>query len=381
MALAIAFAVPVALAVAIVDWSELNDDPQETEARQAQRAPQPRDQPGEPLIGVQLHPFFDDQTPATVTRELDLAASTGSQVVRADVNWSSLQIEGPRAEPGYAERIDGFLAQARERGLGVILTVVSTPCWASSAPESLKQGCSGRWWQRGVTSYPPADPGTLADVSAYIARRWGAGLAALEIWNEPNYELFLESDEPARDYGRMLRATYPAVKRERPDLPVLAGSFAEADEDFLEQLYDDGGIRGSYDGMAWHPYTHPNSPRAPEDEAGTQKAFADGAAALRRIMRRNGDERAELWATEAGATTCREGIDERCVDAATQARWIRDYVEVAREVPGLRALVIYNLRDKGTNPDDVEHGFGLVRRDFSPKPALDAFRSAVGAKD
>ena len=57
--------------------------------------------------------------------------------------------------------------------------------------------------------------------------------------------------------------------------------------------------------------------------------------ALRKVMRENGDAKAELWATEAGATTCTEGVDERCVDAETQARWIREYVELSREMPWL----------------------------------------------
>lgn len=369
----------ITTAVVFVPWSQLSDEEPPEGSDEPQPAPRVTDIPGSPLIGVQLHPLFDDQTPETVERELDLARDSGSQVVRVDVNWSSLQIDGPKADEAYADRLDAVLRGARERDLQVILTLVSTPCWASSAPESLKQGCSGPWWERGVTSYPPADPQTLGDVSAYTARRWGDDLAALEVWNEPNYEMFLRSSRPAADYGRMLRAVYPAVKRERPELPVLAASFALADTDFLQALYDDGDIAGSYDGMAWHPYTHPYSPRASADEAGVASSFADGAAALRRIMRRHGDGRAELWATEAGATTCREGVDERCVDAQTQARWVRAYVEVARDVPGLRALVIYNLRDKGTDPEDVEHGFGLLRRDFSPKPAFGAFREAVGA--
>ncbi len=365
----------IALFVWRVDWSEVRDST--GSSAEAPPPPAPEAPRSDQLVGVQLHPFFDDQTPETVNRELDLARSAGANSVRVDLNWSSLQIDGPEPDPDFVARVDQVVDGARQRGLRVVVTMLSTPCWASRAPESQKQGCQGRWWERGVTEYGPTDPTRFADAAAFVASRWGQDLAALEIWNEPNYELFLRSSDPAREYGRILRAAYPLIKRERPELPVLAGSFALADVKFLRQLYEDGRILGSYDAIAWHPYSHPYSPLARKSRAGTESSFRDGAAALRKVMRENGDSRAELWATEAGATTCRERIDERCVDADTQARWIREYVELSREMPWLRALFVYNLRDKGTDPEDVEHGFGLVDREFRPKPAFESFRGAV----
>jgi hypothetical protein len=360
-----------------VDWSQLRDRPtSNTSTAPAPSVPRASARPDQ-LIGVQLHPFFDDQTPETVTHELDLARATGANAIRVDLNWSSLEIDGPTPDAGYVARVDALVDGAQQRGLQVVVTMLSTPCWASTAPERLKQGCRGRWWERGVTEYPPADPTRFADAAAYVARRWGGDLAALEVWNEPNYEMFLRTGEPAREYGRILRAAYPLIKRERPDLPVLAGSFALADVKFLKQLYDEGGIAGHYDAIAWHPYSHPYSPRARKARAGVESSFQDGAAALRKVMRENGDSKAELWATEAGATTCPSDVDERCVDDDTQARWIRDYVELARDMPWLKALIVYNLRDKGTDQGDVEQGFGLVKRDFRPKPSFDAFRQAV----
>jgi len=333
------------------------------------------------MAGLNAHLMWSDVSASEQDGQLEQIADAGAGIARVDVGWSSLEQNAKgRYEQWYLGKLDTLVDSAERHGVKLLLTLTDSPCWASSAPESLKQGCQGRWWERGVTEYPPIDPGSFGDAAAYVARRWGDRIAALEIWNEPNNEIFLRTQDPARDYGRLLRAAYPRVKAERPRLPVLAGTFALADEKFLEQLYDDGGIAGNYDGLAWHPYTHPYSPRARASRAGVESSFRDGADALRRIMRKHGDRRAELWATEAGATTCADRADERCVDADTQARWIRDYVEVARDMPWLRALIVYNLRDKGTDPNDVEQGFGLVRSDFSPKPSFAAFRSALAGR-
>jgi hypothetical protein len=331
------------------------------------------------LVGVQLHPFFTGQTDAINDREMDIAKKAGADTIRVDLVWSSLQLTGPGPfDPDVVARVDRVLDQARRRGLHVVLMFWSTPCWASTAPESLKQGCEGSWWDRGVTAYPPTDPKLYADAAAEVARRWGDDIVALEIWNEPNFEQFLAGPDPARSYGAMLRAAYPRIKAIRPHLPVLAGSMALADGRFLERLFADRGIAGHYDAVSWHPYTDPDGPLASADRAGRENSFAGGAAWLRRIMARNGDTKGELWATEAGASTCQDGANPRCVSPQTQAERIRDYIVAARSMPWLRALIIYNLRDKGTDANDPEDGFGLVRADFSAKPSLAAFSAAHG---
>jgi polysaccharide biosynthesis protein PslG len=366
--IAIGVVVVIAIATLIVQRVVQGDGPR--------REPAPRH-----LYGVQLHPLFDDQTEETVARELDLARESGANAVRIDIGWSTLELAGRgKIDRDYAARMDAAVDGARARGLHVIVTLLSTPCWASSAPESIKQGCQGSWWDRGVTAYPPSDPDRFGDIAGYVARRWGDGIAALEIWNEPNMKTFLTGPDPARDYGAMLRAAYPRVKEEQPGLPVLAGALVHADGDFLEAMFDRGRIAGNYDGISWHPYTDPKSPRARDDGPKPAGSFRDGAAWLRRILQSHGDQRAELWATEAGASTCAVGTHSRCVTPEVQARWIAEYVELSRQMPWLRSLIVYNLRDKGTDPADVEQGFGLVRRDFSPKPSYDALRRALGGR-
>ncbi len=46
---------------------------------------------------------------------------------------------------------------------------------------------------------------------------------------------------------------------------------------------------------------------------------------------------------------------------------------------GVDKLFFYNLRNKGTNPAEREDNFGLVRRDFSPKPAWHAYKEMTAA--
>src|SRR3954452_3740419 len=330
------------------------------------------------LDGLQLHPLWNGVTMRDAARELDIARGAGSDVVRVDVAWSSLELQGKRRwSRAYARRLDAFVSNARARGLRVVAVLNETPCWASKAPQALRQGCRGDWWNRGVTRYPPRRARDYADAAVYVARRWGASLDALEIWNEPNASVFLRSSDRVRDYSRLVRASYARVKRVAPRLTVLAGALTISDGQFLTGLYERGRIRGHYDAISYHPYADGVDPAIEEHPRGVAWSFIDGTAWMHDIMVGHGDPRGQLWATEAGVSTCSPVFDSTCVSEPVQAIQVASYLRVGRRFPYLRALVIYNLRDKGTSRRNREDGFGLVRRDLSPKPALQAFREAT----
>ena len=377
--MALAFAGAITAFAVMVDWSQLDDIPARTDTRRGAAPPAPAPDGRDLLLGVQLHPLWNGVTPREAVRELDVARRAGARVVRIDVGWASLETAGKgRISGDYARRLDAFLAGAASRGLAVIATLHETPCWASSAPASRRQGCRGPWWTRGVAQYPPRRASDYADAAAYVARRWGRRLSALEIWNEPNVRRFLAAPDPVVSYARLVRAAYRPVKRTAPGLTVLAGSMLRSDGDFLTGLYERGRILGSYDAISYHPYS--DAPGDPEAKHGAQRSVIAGTGWLHGIMQRAGDDRAVLWATEAGASTCSPQLNAECVSEEEQAKRIAGYIEALRRFPFVRALVIYNLRDKGTDPANGEDGFGLVRRDLSPKPAFEAFRVAAAQR-
>jgi hypothetical protein len=334
------------------------------------------------LVGVHVHPLWEGVSPADFDGMLDLVQRSGSNVVRVDVGWASLEPERPgRFAQGYAAKTDAFVRAANERGIAVLMMLSGTPCWASTAPEDIRRGCSGRWWERGVTAYPPRDPADYARAARAVARRWGDRIVALEIWNEPNQRFFWNSDDPARDYGALLRAAYGAVKAERPGLEVIGGSIAYADGAFLRRLYRDGDIAGHYDAIAFHPYTNGDLPEARRSPGTARRySFRDGTRWIRRVMRRAGDRRPRLWLTEVGASTCpRDLAGPICVSRRRQARYIEQALRIARGWDDVDAVIVYSLLDAGPDRGDPVNGYGLVTADGRPKPAFEAFRRAVAS--
>ena len=330
------------------------------------------------LHGAQVHPLWSNSSVSEFDRELDLLKESGANLVRFDLSWSSLETSAKGGySQWYVDKADTFFRHARERGLKVIATLWSTPCWASTAPAELKQDCSGAWWDRDVHLYAPADPRDYADAAEWVVRRWGADFAALEVWNEPNLTYSLKAADPVMAYAGVLKAAYPRVKAVNRDIPVLGGSIAFSDGDFLTALYDRGGIRGHYDAIAYHPY---NEWRDPDDlwQAEWRKyAYQPGTEWMRSIMVAHGDADVGLWITEAGFSTCAAGSSRWCVTEAQQAEYTKDNYRIAAGWDYVESVLTYNLRNKGTD-SMRESQFGLVRRDFTDKPAWQAFKEALG---
>ena len=337
----------------------------------------PQASAAQPLIGTQTHTTWGSYSDSAMRKELDLLVGSGSNLIRADMNWSSLETEGKgQISPWYRQKWDTLLAEAEQRGIKVIATVFGTPCWASSAPSNLKQNCAGEWWDRGVTAYPPADNDDFGDAVAWMANRWGHRLAGMEIWNGPNLpeQRFLVANNLPQKYTQMLKAAYPRAKAASPSLNVIGGVIEWSDVEFLEKMYQYG-AKGYFDSLAVHPY---NEWRHPDDlwkEEWTKFSFRRGVPAMYDVLVRNGEGHKKLWLTEYGWSTCSDG-DRWCVSRSEQADFIADSLRIVRGWDFVAGATIYQLRDAGSG-NCRECQFGMFERDWTPKPAWKAYKKAV----
>lgn len=331
--------------------------------------------------GVQLHSLWSDSTYADMDRELDLVRESGSNVVRLDVVWGSLEIDGKgRYSEDYVEKLDRFMRGANTRGIKVLVVLWSSPCWASSAPDDLKQGCTGAWWAREVGNYPPRDARDYADTARWLTGRYGTKLAALEVWNEPNLTQpgnSWQAANKAAAYAGLLKAAYPAAKAGDPSVPVLAGALSFADRPFLDALYREG-IQGFYDGISIHPYNEWRDPSDRWQSQWKQYTFLPGLEWIREGQLLAGDSK-PIWITEFGWTTAQQSSERWGVTEPQQADYVRNAFAILDGRDYVEAAVVYNLRDKGTDPSDFESNFGLVNRDYTPKPAFWAMQAALRA--
>ena len=333
------------------------------------------------VAGINAHLMWSGVSGAEQDRQLGLLADAGAGIVRVDVGWSSLEENRKGTyERWYLDRLDGLVERAERHGVRLLFTVTDSPCWASSAPSTLKRGCDGAWWDRGVQRYAPVDASDYADALAFLVRRYGNRVAAWEIWNEPNQQTFFKSDRPAADYARIVRAAYPAAKAADASATILAGSLAESPAGFVEQLFDHG-IGGHFDAFSIHPYAGDASPEDPGDDNWIKNSFARGIPSVRDVLLRHGEDK-PIWLTEFGWSTSTIRGDEpwrNGVTEGTQARYTEQALLKIREWPYVPVAIVFELVDERDDPDDRESNFGLVRRDGTLKPAYDAFTRAAKA--
>ena len=336
------------------------------------------------MAGLNTHLMWSDVSAADQDRQLEQIAATGAGITRVDIGWSSLQENSKgRYERWYLDRLDTLVDKAEQHGVQLLLTVTDSPCWASSAPESLKQGCEGAWWDREVQRYAPVDARDYADALVFLVRRYGDRVAAWEIWNEPNIDYYFRSDDQPADYARIVKAAYPAAKAADPSATIIAGSLAESPTEFVEALFDHG-IGGNFDAFSLHPYAGDASPLDPLEDIWIKNSFLRGPPAVRKVLLQHGEDK-PIWLSEYGwhtatirdVTTWKNGVSE-----AKQALYIEQSLVQVKQWPWVPVAIIYELQDEGTDRTDRNSNFGLLRYDGTFKPAFEAFhRGALALSD
>lgn len=291
-------------------------------------------------------------------RELDLVAATGVAWIRLEINWRLIQPSGPGSWSWT--QTDTMVRRALQRGLRVIGLLVDTPRWASVA------GCDEQFCA-------PRSADEFATFARAVVHRYGPqGVRVWQVWNEPNKSVAWKPKPNLDAYAQLLIRTSAEIKAVDRDATVLTGGTAPAADTpdgsdiapvtFVRGLYARG-AKNAFDAVAHHPYAfqYPLDTDAPWNAWKTTEW-------IHQVMAANGDGHKQVWGTEVGAPT---GTDPGfAVSEAQQAAVINEQLRAWSRWPFTGPLLVFSMRDTGDDPRVWVLNMGLVRRDFSAKPAL-----------
>jgi len=288
-------------------------------------------------LAVNLHATLDE-------RELDIARDAGFSTVRLDLGWAYVE----RA-PGVYDfsQFDALLPALAARGLRLHLILdYANPLYPALDSDQLR-----------TTTLP-----AFAAVAQAFARRFVGRNISYEIWNEPNSERFWPTSAGPSGFAALCKVAAAALHQGDPVAKVSIGGLAGFDYDFLKAALAAGAAQGA-DAIGVHPY-----------RKGGGESVGSDLLRLRNFVSDQASPAPPIWSTEWGYSSTWEGDGHGAAERARQAQL------VAREAlsgwaAGLPLIVIYNLRDDGTDPADAEHNFGLVQTDYTEKPALVAVRT------
>jgi hypothetical protein len=274
--------------------------------------------------------------------------------------WARLSIQWKAWEPTQGNfaswelaRTDRAIRLAKQAGIHVLLDVLNAPAWASPTNSS------------GLGNVP-RDPAVFGRFISLVAARYRGLVDAYEIWNEPDISAFWNGGPNPYAYTALLKAGYAAVKAEDPRALVVSGGLSWDYDKFLSAMYA-AGAKGSFDVLALHPYA-----------TRSLSAWVSSIRLARRTELANGDTR-PIWLTEFGFNT---SVDpsawQRGVTEAQQAQLVTDAYRLLEGESYVQVAFYYSLRNNWWSHDDprsMDACFGLLRTDFSPKPAYAAFRT------
>ncbi|KUI43262.1 beta-galactosidase [Mycobacterium sp. IS-1590] len=322
-------------------------------------------------IGMTVHSRGADA--ANIERQFDIMTDMNVKWVRVDIGWAWIETERGQFDWAYTDKV---VSEATAHGMNVLAVLATTPAWARSSVPG----------HSGISAYSrPVRLSSLADFARIAAERYAPrGVHSWEIWNEPNMRKFWPPRPDAGEYGALFRAIAEVIRSVDPAATLLIGGLSPRYDlsptetspvDYLEQLYRNGSAQLA-DAVAAHPYSFPAMPmESPQRMIG---GFKD-LPALYDVMAKHGDGRKKIWITEFGAPT---GTGQYAVSENDQAASIVQAREQLERWDWSGPLIYYELVDGGTDLNEPEENFGVLRDNLEPKPAAIALmRAASGTRE
>jgi len=243
------------------------------------------------------------------------------------------------------------------------------PSWQRYLKETARHGLSTQFilgygnQHHGGGEKPRSEPVRAAynRYVDFVTENLKGQVAYYEIWNEWDVE---DPRDPAftQDYARLIADAAGIIRQRDPAATVLAGAVTSQgiESGFALRLLENG-LMQSVDGLSLHPYVHCRGWRR-----NTPEAWIDWMAEVDKELTRAAGRPVPLYLTEMAWPSHQGacGIDENL-----QAAYLARAFFLARTLPNIKGMWWYDFRNDGTDKTEREHNFGLVRQDFTPKPA------------
>lgn len=288
-------------------------------------------------LGVNIH--FTDPQPG----EIKMIAAAGFRWVRMDFVWA--ETEKARGRYDFSA-YDRLLESLRPYDIGALLILdYANPLYDHGAP--------------------PRTEGTrraFAAWAAAAARHFAGRRVIWEIYNEPNNKMFWAQKPDVNEYVALALAVGRAFRAAAPN-EELIGPATGLDWPFLDACFK-AGLLDYWTAVSVHPYRDSDPEEAANDYCRLRKMIEHYKTPTSR-------REIPIISSEWGYSSAWHGLS----DEKHGALFAREMLtNLANDIP---ISIWYDWRDDGTELNETEHHFGLVRnayqagRDqvFEPKPA------------
>jgi len=230
-------------------------------------------------------------------------------------------------------------------------------------------------WAASAWNAPPASNKLFVNYVSQVIDRYKDKIKYWEVWNEPDDPQYWMLQDGMVRYASLLKEVYTAAKSLDADCRILNGGLSKDIPVSLRKLYKNGA--GDYfDILAIHPFVNPLN----QVDVERVKGLYNGC---KKIMRENGDDK-KIWFTELGCpgvsvpSSANSWWLGMSPTEEEQALWVKKvYTEILPELADCERIFWAFFKDCNNYWRNGIDYFGLVRNDFSLKPAFEAYKESV----
>ncbi len=296
-------------------------------------------------------------TDAERSKTIELIKQTDASWVRINIVWPQIQ---PKSKNDYDKkalmRYDDFVNKLRASGINILATQSDVPEWAKD-PNA---------------KYAPRAE-AYAEYMKFLSSHFKGRISAYQVLNEVNSSW--PADTGPVSYAKILKASYPKIKKEDPKAKVYYAGLAYSHQSapaFLQATYEQG-AKDSFDVLGMHFYPQPSH---------DHNQYIDS---IRQVMVNNGDVDKKISVTETGSTTARDARGNPVTGAVNEAEQVatakRNYASLLSHDFILKNVFYYELIDHDRrdykqlqNDSEKEYRFGAFKTNYTPKPVVGAFK-------
>jgi len=296
---------------------------------------------------------YPDQ--GSLKKAVTLMKEAGVGWVRMDFLWEDIEPEKGKLN---FEKYDYIVDLLTQNNIGILGLLSYSASWA------------GPTWNA-----PPYEDESFVRYVSNVMERYKDKVKYWEIWNEPDDEQYWTPQDGMMRYTRLLKKVYLKAKQIYPDCKILNGGLSKAITLSLKKIYQNGG-KGYFDVLAIHPFANPLN----EVDVDRVKGLYNGC---KKIMQDNEDDK-KVWFTELGAPGVLSLSQSNSwwlgmsPTEEQQAAWVkRIYTEILPELPDCGKIFWAFFRDCKNHWNNGIDYLGLIRWDFSKKPAFNVYKESV----
>ena len=293
------------------------------------------------VLGVGTHIHEQD-----LDRNIKIIKDIGLNSIRDDLNWRGVEKE--KGKYIIPEKLNLYLDKTKKSNIKPLIVLFNNNY-------NIYDKAAKPFTAKGIQAF--------AEFTRFSAKEFAGRVDFIEIWNE--WDIGAEP-KTVESYFELVKVTAPAIKAVNTNAVVLAGvSSTDAMQNGWVAKLVHMGVLNHVDGVSIHPYIHCDLDTRPEAWFNYVSDFSD------KLQKANGGKEVPLYITEMGWPSHNGACS---TPPEKVAQYLARALLLIRTLPAVKGFWWYDLKNDGLKNEEIEHNFGLLGYDYSPKPAFAALR-------